>query len=303
MLSTEFTQIFSHVNQIFDQKAYLVGGATRDHLLGKLVTDYDFTTPLRPEEIESILRNNSIKPYLVGKRFGTIGFKLRVENKIHFIEITTFRGDTYKPKNRKPEIRFTTTITEDLTRRDFTINAISLSPDNIIVDPLDGQTDIKNKVIRAIGNPSDRFKDDPLRILRAIRFASNLEFEIEQQTLQAIESDNYSLLDISKERWVQELDKILKHTNRAEGFELLLSLGVLTHVIPELTLLHPDTWQKTLEELRTCDESLDDLWAVLLRHTGTIYQQNPDKKFTTEVNWKICKHLRFGNKRTHAILV
>ena len=144
----------------------MVGGSVRDRLLGQEPKDYDFATPLTPDEIEAVVRAHGRKPYLVGKRFGTVGFKVDG----HMVEVTTFRSEKYKSGSRKPEVAFVTDINADLSRRDFTINAIALLPDGSLCDPHGGTEDIRKHVVRCVGKPKDRFTEDPLRLLRMCRF-------------------------------------------------------------------------------------------------------------------------------------
>ena len=154
---------------------YAVGGCVRDYILGVQPKDYDFCTPATPDEIETLVKKSGRRAYLTGKRFGTIGCKVKIGEIQDLIEITTFRTETYAEANRKPEVEFVKDITADLSRRDFTINAmaIRLNKGRIhIIDPFGGREDLKNKTIKAVGNPKIRFKEDPLRILRAIRFAT-----------------------------------------------------------------------------------------------------------------------------------
>ena len=187
---------------------YFVGGAVRDYIMGNEPKDYDFCTPAEPDEIERLIKKDERRAYLTGKRFGTLACKMDGE----MIEITTFRTEKYEPGNRKPKVEYVKSINEDLSRRDFTINAIAirLTKGNLkIIDPFGGEEDIEAKIIRAVGNPKLRFKEDPLRILRAIRFTSRYGFEIEEATEKKISRMGIHLLDISKERWMIELDKIL----------------------------------------------------------------------------------------------
>jgi tRNA nucleotidyltransferase (CCA-adding enzyme) len=201
---------------------YLVGGAVRDSLLGKVPKDWDFTTPCLPDEIEETIKKIGKKPYLLGKKFGTIGFKLELEKDVfEYVEITTFRGEKYETGNRKPEVNFIDKIEQDLIRRDFTINSMAINSKLKLIDICDGQQDLKNGIIRTVGNPKIRFKEDPLRLLRAIRFATVLDFAIEQKTWEKLCSMKFGLFEISRERWVMEMDKILGYTKRlgfAYGF-------------------------------------------------------------------------------------
>lgn len=195
--------------------SYLVGGSVRDKLLGREPHDYDFATPMLPDDIESKVKEAGKRAFITGKRFGTIGFKHDGD----FVEVTTFRSERYG-KTRKPEVEFVTSINEDLSRRDFTINAIALRGTKYI-DPFDGRKDLEDRIIKAVGNPSERFNEDPLRMLRAARFASQLGFTIESKTLASIKKNAHKILGVSRERWIQELDKLLLGDHVANGLRVL----------------------------------------------------------------------------------
>lgn len=184
-------------------KGYLVGGSVRDLLMGREPADFDIATPYTPDEVERILMHHGIKVYEVGKRFGTVGAVV----KPYKIEITTFRREMYDFKSRKPAVKFTKDIIQDLSRRDFTINAMALSYTGELIDPFGGMQDIKRKIIRFVGNAEHRILEDPLRILRAFRFAARFGFKIDNNSLKAIEKLMPELRRISKERIKDELMK------------------------------------------------------------------------------------------------
>ncbi len=195
--------IISQINEYgFD--AYLVGGCIRDILMGKSPSDWDVATSATPDKIQQIFCQYTVIP--TGIKHGTVTV---IFDKIPF-EITTFRIDGSYTDSRHPEdVTFSTDITEDLNRRDFTINAIAYHPEKGIVDPCKGQTDIQNKIIRTVGNPEQRFSEDALRIMRAIRFSAVLSFEIEPQTADALYKYRHLLKNIAAERITAELNKIL----------------------------------------------------------------------------------------------
>ena len=182
--------------------AYIVGGAVRDYLLGKPINDYDVTTNAKPEDLISIF--SGYKLITTGIKHGTVGVVVKGE----VIEVTTFRKESnYSDYRRPDEVIFVNELYEDLSRRDFTINALAY--DDKVIDYFDGIYDIENKIIRTVGNPYIRFEEDPLRILRALRFSAKLDFEISYETSEAI-LNTYQLLDkISVERIMIELDKML----------------------------------------------------------------------------------------------
>lgn len=218
---------------------YLVGGCVRDYLLAYPCHDYDLTTSATPSQMELLAKTNHIHCIPTGIKHGTITFVLNHE---HF-EITTFRKESEYEKNRFPKhIEFTTSLKEDLKRRDFTINAIALDENNII-DYFHGREDLENKILRAIGDPTTRFHEDALRMLRCLRFSFTYNFSIEKKTYQAIQSNAYLLQNISKERIRDELIKMLKSKHQ----DILLDLkksNVLTYMIREMEYLY-DVKQET----------------------------------------------------------
>ena len=261
---------------------YLVGGAVRDYLMGNIPKDYDFCTPATPDEIEEKIHafpndhGDPTKVYGIGKRFGTLGCKVGSE----MVEITTFRAEKYSPGNRKPEVTYVKSITEDLSRRDFTINAmaIRITKGHIrIIDPFEGQEDLERRLIRAVGSPKQRFKEDPLRILRAVRFACRYNFEIEQATYKKMQSGAINILNISKERWMMELDKILQSDFVERGLMDLWQSNLFRYMIPELELQNGydqnseyHDWNldvhtiNVVNAVRKDTDNLNMLWAALL---------------------------------------
>lgn len=232
--------------------AYLVGGCVRDLLLVELglsevggPKDWDLTTNAKPEEIQKVFSTfagaTADKPATVYENeFGTVGIKTDSENpKLKIIEVTTFRIEgKYSDKRHPDEIKFAKTVEEDLSRRDFTVNALALSVvEGIageIVDPYNGQQDLKNKVLRAVGNPEQRFQEDALRLMRAVRLASEFGFEIESETQKALKKNSSLLKQIAKERVRDELTKILMTKNAKSGIQMLEDLKLLEWVMPEL---------------------------------------------------------------------
>lgn len=225
--------ILKKMNEIFVQhgyKAYLVGGAVRDMLMGKEPHDWDVTTDATPEQVMSIFR----KVIPTGIAHGTVT--------VHFmkneIEVTTFRTESDYSDGRHPDkVEYTGNIEEDLSRRDFTINAIaSYLGDGTITDPFHGRDDIKRKIIRTVGNPLERFSEDGLRPVRAVRFSAQLGFEIERETLKAISEPEIlkKTSGISLERFRDELLKLMKAEKPSAGLKLMEESGILDIFIPEL---------------------------------------------------------------------
>jgi len=215
---------------------YLVGGCVRDLLQNKTPKDWDFTTNATPEEMLKLFPDG-----FYDNQFGTVGIpleKLIETEHPGVLEITTFRTEHGYADRRHPEkVEWGKTIEEDLSRRDFTMNSIALklsNSDSQIIDPYNGQEDLKNKLIRAVGDPNLRFKEDALRLMRAVRFASQLGLSIEEKTLEAVTKDAELLSEIAKERIKDELMKILASDFPYEGIMLLKNTGLLAHIIPEL---------------------------------------------------------------------
>lgn len=218
-------------------EAYAVGGCVRDLILGKEPKDWDVTTSAKPEEIQKLFPDSFYE-----NKFLTVTVKTTSEDPtLKEIEVTTFRAEGKYTDMRHPEeIRFAETLEEDLARRDFTMNAIALkfpisnSQFPKLIDPFNGQADLKKKCIRAVGTPEERFEEDALRMIRAVRLATELDFEIEKNTFAAIKKLSGNLSFIAKERIRDELMKIIGSAKAREGIELLHELGLLRHIMPEL---------------------------------------------------------------------
>ncbi len=210
-------------------EVFLVGGSVRDLLMDKEVNDYDLTTNARPEEIEEIFKD--YKTIDVGKKYGTIVLIYRDEE----IEITTYRTDSVYKDGRRPEsVEFSEKLEEDLKRRDFTVNAIAYNPKQGIIDYHGGLDDIENKIIRAVGDPELRFAEDHLRIMRAIRFSGQLNFEIEAATYRACRDKRSKLDKISSERIRDEIFKIMLAERPSLAIRKMEELEILEIVLPEL---------------------------------------------------------------------
>jgi poly(A) polymerase len=217
---------------------YLVGGYVRDKLLGgdeEAKPDADATTGARPAEIKRLLRPHAERLWDVGERFGTIGARVGGFE----VEVTTYRSDLYTEGSRHPEVRFGESLEEDLARRDFTINAIAADAlTGVILDPFDGRKDLENGVIRAVGEPLDRMRDDPLRMLRAVRFEATLTrperpFALTTDLEGAIRENAGWLRSISAERVRDEFEKVLGSENVSAGLRALVRLGLMPFIVPE----------------------------------------------------------------------
>ena len=224
-------------------EAYAVGGCVRDFILSNVEGlsiepyDWDITTNAKPEEVQKIFSapDGPALGWQYENQFGTVAINTESKNeRLKIIEITTYRVEEKYTDKRHPDIvKFTTKIKDDLSRRDFTINAIAYDGKKFI-DHFDGQKDIKNKIIRTVGNPNERFNEDALRLMRAIRFAAQLNFVIEEETAKAIKENSNDIVAISKERIRDELVKTIMTKNAKTGIEMLHSFGLLKHIMPEL---------------------------------------------------------------------
>ena len=212
----------------------LVGGPVRDVFLNRDPGDLDLATDASPEEVLEITASWADASWTVGIDFGTIG--LRKSHRT--FEITTYRSERYQPGSRKPDVRYERSLEGDLTRRDFTVNAMAARlPALELVDPCGGLTDLKDKVLRTPGRPEDSFTDDPLRIMRAARLSAQLGFEPAAEVRTAMAGLAGRLEIVSVERVAGELAKLILTPDPVRGIELLVDTGVAEHVLPEIPLL------------------------------------------------------------------
>jgi len=239
---------------------YLVGGSVRDAVLGRLGNDLDYTTSARPDEIEALVRRATKAVWDVGRDFGTIACKIVEDDGTDWlVEITTFRADTYVDHTRKPEVVFGDHLGGDLVRRDFTVNAMALrTTDGELLDPFGGLADLVAEVIRTPAAAELSFSDDPLRMLRAARFTSQLGFVPASDVVAAMREMGQRLEIVSAERIRDELVKLLLTDNPRPGLNLLVETGIAEIVLPELPALrmerdehnrHKDVYQHTLTVL------------------------------------------------------
>jgi len=218
---------------------HLVGGSVRDALLGRLGNDLDFTTPARPDAIELLLRSVTRATWDVGRDFGTIGGLVReADGREWVVEITTYRADAYDPESRKPVVAFGDRLDDDLKRRDFRANAMALSvTTGAFADPFDGLADLEDRILRTPASPELSFGDDPLRMLRAARFAAQLGFEAASDVVRAMGDMADRLAIVSAERIHDELVKLLLTDAPWPGLDLLVSTGLADRFLPELSAL------------------------------------------------------------------
>ena len=255
-------------------QAYFVGGCVRDLLLGGEPKDYDVATDAQPAKISALFPESD----LVGAHFGVV----LVHDSGAQVEVATFRSDhTYADGRHPVTVDFETDPRQDVLRRDFTINALLLDPDsNEVLDFVGGRDDLRNRIVRAIGDPETRFREDHLRLLRAVRFAARLNYQIDPATMRAIQGLHAQILRVSAERTRDELSRILTEGGARRGFELLDETGMLADILPEVSAMkgvaqppefHPegDVWTHTLlmlDQLR--EPSVTLALGVLLHDVG-----------------------------------
>ena len=288
-------------------EAYAVGGCVRDLLRKKKPKDWDVTTSAKPQEIVDLFPDSFYE-----NRFLTVTVKTgSEEGALKEIEVTTFRAEgKYTDKRHPDEVRFAKTLDEDLSRRDFTVNAIAVDTlHNKLIDPFSGQSDIEKKLLRAVGDPHIRFEEDALRMMRAVRFSVQLDFKIEENIREAIKKSAGGLRYIAHERIRDELIKIIKTPRAREGIELMHELGLLQFVIPELEEgigmeNRPrifTIWEHNLKALEwgvTQKYPLDVSIAALLHDAGKARTKGPKKNG----EWTFYGHDVVGAKMATQIL-
>ena len=248
-------QLFVTLGRLFSEAGHelaLVGGPVRDAFLGRKSPDLDFTTSATPEQTLAILKGNVDAHWDIGREFGTIGARIGDDT----VEITTYRAEKYDENSRKPEVVFGTDLNDDLFRRDFTVNSMALRlPEKVFVDPTNGLQDLLDGILRTPGKPEVSFGDDPLRMMRAARFASVLGFEIEAETFRAMTEMAERIEIISAERVHDEFVKLMLGKHPRAGLTALVDSGLAELVLPELPALrleadehhhHKDVYEHTL---------------------------------------------------------
>lgn len=253
---------------------YLVGGSVRDAWLHRPHDDLDFATDATPEQTKKLIKPLAASIWLQGAAFGTVGAEVGGLR----MEITTFRTEKYQPASRHPTVDFASDIQTDLSRRDFTINAMAVRlPDKVAVDPFDGVKDLRARLIRTPLDPIVSFTDDPLRMLRAFRFASQLDFKIDEPVLEAVEKLRDEIKTVSFERIRDELAKLVTGVAPARALELAEATGLTQHFLPELSNLkleqdpvqkHKDVFHHTLAVVERTDPILELRLAALLHDIG-----------------------------------
>jgi len=301
-------------------QAYLAGGCVRDILLGREPVDYDVATDATPERVQELFPDS----LAIGAKFGVI---VVTDGLLH-VEVATFRSDSGYSDGRHPDhVEYASTPEEDVKRRDFTINGLMLDPfTNHVLDYVGGRDDLRAGIVRAIGNPTERFAEDKLRMIRAVRFAARFRYAIEASTFIAITKLASDILQVSAERIRDELTKILTEGAARRGFELLDETKLLPEILPEIARMkgveqppqfHPegDVWTHTLMMLEQlpagCSATL--AWGVLLHDVGKPPTFTPPSgpngrirfdqhvEVGTQMAIDICNRLRFSNDDTEQI--
>lgn len=311
-------------------EVYLVGGSVRDIVMGNEPKDYDFTTPLTPEEMKVKVKAAGRRVYNIGRgeKHGTVTFKVPFEyytvtpaesevkkdleekhptlygkegfTTAHthiewiFVEVTTHRTEVYDGKSRQPITTFGVSLDDDLARRDFTFNAMVLKNDGSIYDPYGGRLDILAKLIKTVNLPKDRIQEDPLRILRAARFAARYNFDIDPNFTGKARQLADRIYDVSVERWVMELDKLLTSQYAYKGMVELDKMGILRRILPEI--YNGDGEPLIRDPSGNTDP--DEAWAYLLKMSQEhVLGFGKGEKLTRYVNSGIAARLKFSNDR------
>ena len=311
-LSKPIFKIVAEASSLLNLESYVIGGYVRDFILKrKKSKDIDIVTI--GSGIDLAKKVSSLIPtqpkVSIFKNYGTAMLKTE-EIELEFVGA---RKESYQKTSRNPAIE-EGTLEDDQNRRDFSINAMALSLNNYnfgeLLDPFNGVNDLKNKIIRTPLDPDITFCDDPLRMLRAIRFATQLQFRIEDQSFKSIEKNAKRITIISTERIVDELHKILASPKPSIGFAILNKVNLLTHILPELSNLkgvdniegqgHKDNFWHTLEVVDNIAKTTDDLWlrwAALLHDIGKV----PTKKFDKKIGWTFHGHELVGSKMVYKL--
>jgi len=284
------------------QQAYLVGGCVRDLLLGRAPKDFDVATDARPDRVAELFERSE----QVGAHFGVV----LVRDNTAQVEVATFRSDAQYSDGRRPdEVHFESDPRQDVLRRDFTINALLLDPETgEVLDYAGGQEDLRRRVIRAIGDPALRFAEDHLRLLRAVRFAARLGFEIEPETMAAMRRVHGAIATVSAERVRDELTRILTEGGARRGFELLDESGLLGDILPEVAAMkgvaqppeyHPegDVWTHTMMLLEGLREP-----GVTLAMGALLHDVGKPPTFRVAERIRFDGHVEEGVRMAHEIL-
>jgi poly(A) polymerase len=286
-----------------DRQLFLVGGCLRDRLLGRASSDLDLATDAPPDETRQRVARVGDSVWLVGEKFGTVGL-LKEGVKA---EITTFRADTYDGVSRRPEVTFGESIQGDLARRDFTINAMAQNVrSGELLDQFGGQQDLAERLVRFVGDAEVRIREDPLRMLRAVRFCAQLGFELDPAAAAAIATTAGELTRISRERVRDELDAIIVSPRPDEGLRLAIELGLAEHFLAELNRLHlpqparhhmKDVLDHTLDAVRLAQADKVVRYAALLHDIA-----KPETFSADESGVHFYRHEQIGAEHARDVL-
>lgn len=293
-------------------EAYIVGGCVRDLLRGEKPKDWDITTSAKPEEITKLFPDSFYE-----NKFLTVTVKTGADDPtLAEIEVTTFRAEgKYTDKRHPDEVRFAKTLAEDLSRRDFSINAIALmsnqqpATSDRLIDPFGGLEDLEKRIIRAVGIPKERFEEDALRMMRAVRFAARLEFTIEPETMRAIQENAASIRAIAKERVRDEVVKMIEDKHAKEALEMLHDAGLLQYTIPELEegigidQRGPHKYTVWEHNLRALQYAVDNGWTLRVRMSALFHDVGkPRTRVRRGGIWTFYGHDVVGAKMAYEIL-
>lgn len=294
-------------------EAYIVGGCVRDSILKKSPKDWDITTKAKPEEVIKLFD----KVILTGLKHGTVTVVVNKEG----YEVTTYRTDgEYEDKRHPKEVKFVSSLKEDLARRDFTINAMAYNKQDGLVDYFNGLEDLEKKIIKTVGEPKERFNEDALRMLRAVRFSSQLDFYIDENLLEAVRELKDNINNISKERIREEFNKIL--INNPRKIDVLKECGILEIIIPYMRKVYDfqqnnpyhiyDLYNHTLKAAEVIQQSLHLRLTMLLHDLGKIKTKTTDEngvshyyshsKESVEISKNILKELKYDNDTINKVL-
>ncbi|WLQ34944.1 CCA tRNA nucleotidyltransferase [Streptomyces castrisilvae] len=274
----------------------LVGGSVRDALLGRLGNDLDFTTDARPEDVLKIVRPWADSVWEVGIAFGTVG----AQKSGYQIEVTTYRSEAYDRTSRKPEVSYGDSIEDDLVRRDFTVNAMAVAlPEKDFIDPHGGLQDLAERALRTPGTPEASFSDDPLRMLRAARFAAQLDFEVAPEVVTAMTEMAGRIEIVSAERVREELNKLLLSSHPRKGLSLLVETGLAQQILPELPALrlesdehhrHKDVYEHSLTVLEQAIDLEQDGPDLVLRLAALLHDIGKPRTRRFEKDGRVSFH-------------
>lgn len=310
---------------LLGEESYLTGGCIRDAVLEKTPKDWDVATNHTPEKVMELCAVAGFRIVPLGIKHGTVSVMVSNENgDVLPIEVTTFRSDGIYSDSRRPDtVRFVSSVEEDISRRDFTMNSMAFNPvTKVFIDPFCGYEDIKDKRIKAVGNPEDRFKDDPLRIMRAIRFASVLGFSIDEKTMIAATKLADEISEISMERIRDEINKaFISGASSRDMLEWMRAIGVLKYILPEVydtidvdqNKYHQfSVWEHTVRVVKNISVGSSNLfWASTLHDIGKIpcrVELNGRITFLkhedvgAEMAEKILTRLKFPNENREEIV-